>query len=412
MTLNAHPPNPASPAAANGPQPPFLQVEWHDQESAARGWVVIDRLVAGIATGGTRMRPGCTATEVTDLAREMSLKMGIYGIHVGGAKGGIDFDPAHPDAPAVRRRFVQAVRPLLESCWVTAGDLGTPQELLDTAFAEAGVGNSSLHAALIRAADPAQARARVAAAFSERVDGLVLADLVGGYGVAESALAGLEELGITPSGATAVIQGFGAMGGSTALYLSRAGVKVIGIADAAGLVLNTERGLDVERLLQTRSRNGGIDRSALRADDREAPGGDWLSMDADLLVPAAASYVITAGNCGDITARLIAEAANVATSAEAEQLLLERGTVVIPDFIANTGAAAGAWWVILGQVDGPAAACERLSGQVRPLVKQLTATAAREGTSLRTEAISAARARIAELSAEYGSVVPERDLYS
>ena len=68
--------------------------EWHDQASGARGWFVIDRLVGGMCSGGIRMRPGVTVDEVTQLARTMSHKMAILDIPYGGAKSGIDWDPA------------------------------------------------------------------------------------------------------------------------------------------------------------------------------------------------------------------------------------------------------------------------------------------------------------------------------
>jgi glutamate dehydrogenase (NAD(P)+) len=391
---------------------PFLQVVWTDDQSSARGFVVVDRLTTGIATGGMRMRPGCTLEEVTDLAREMTLKMGAFGIHVGGAKGGIDFDPADVSAADVRIRFLRAVRPLLEHFWVTAGDLGTQQTDLDQAFAQIGLGATSFHAAMVRAPDESQVRARVQQAFGTQMDGLYLSDLIGGFGVAEATLAGLEYLAVPAERATAVVQGFGAMGGSTALYLSRAGVTVVGVTDAQGMILNTARGLDVELLLSARTGGGLIDRSVLREDDEELPGDQWLSQDVDVLVPAAVSYSITADNCDQIRARLVAEAANVPTTAEAEQRLLSRGVVVIPDFLANTGAAAGAWWVILGEVSTPAGACARLSAQIRPLVVRLLGEAMQKQISLRSAAGVFARENAERLGDLYGGVVATGELFT
>lgn len=390
---------------------PYLQVTWRDPVTSARGFVVIDQLVTGIATGGLRMRPGCTLGEVAELAREMTLKMGAFGIHVGGGKGGIDFDPADPRAEGVRERFLQGVRPLLERCWVTAGDLGTNQEQLNETFARVGMGDTSFHAAVVRAPDEVEVRARIRQAFSTQTEGLKLSDLVGGYGVAEAALAALEHKGMPADSATAVVQGFGAMGGSTALYLQRAGVKIVGITDAQGLILNASRGLDVELLLSARTTGGLIDRSVLREDDLERPGDTWLSQDVDLLVPAAVSYVITEDNCDAIRATLVAEAANVPTSPAAEQRLLERGVTVIPDFIANTGAAAGAWWVILGEVVSPVGACSRLSAQIRPLVKDLMSVSDRNGTSVRAEGWRFARENSQRMIDENGGAVAFRDLF-
>ncbi|MGW7517767.1 Glu/Leu/Phe/Val dehydrogenase dimerization domain-containing protein [Streptomyces sp. NPDC054796] len=390
---------------------PFLQVTWRDPHTLARGFVVIDQLVTGIATGGLRMRPGCTLDEVGELAREMTLKMGAFGLPVGGAKGGIDFDPADPRADEVRERFLQGVLPLLERFWVTAGDLGTQQEQLDRSFARIGLGETSFHAAVVRSPVEAEVRDRVRRAFATRTDGLKLSELVGGFGVAEAALAALEHHGTPAGSARAVVQGFGAMGGSTALYLARAGVRITGITDAQGLILNTSRGLDVERMLAARSTGGVVDRSALRDDDIECPGDEWLGQDVDVLVPAAVSYTITADNCDRIRAGLVVEAANVPTTPEAERLLLERGVTVVPDFIANTGAAAGAWWVILGEVVSPAGACGRLSSEIRPLVRGLMSRAESTGTSVRSAGVRFARENSQRMIDECGGAVAFRDLF-
>lgn len=390
---------------------PYLQITWRDNQTSARGFVVIDQLVTGIATGGLRMRPGCTLGEVAELAREMTLKMGAFGIHVGGAKGGIDFDSEDPRAEEVRERFLQGVRPLLERFWVTAGDLGTQQEQLDRAFSRVGIGETSFHAAVVRSGDQAEVRSRIQQAFTTRTDGLLLSELIGGYGVAESALAALEHEDIPAESARAVVQGFGAMGGSTALYLARAGVKIAGITDARGLILNTSRGLDVELLLSARTTGGVIDRSVLREDDLEAPGDEWLDMDVEVLVPAAVGHTITVDNCDRIRGRFVVEAANVPTTPEAEQRLLERGVTVVPDFIANTGAAAGAWWVILGEVVSPAGACARLSEQIRPLVRSLLDRAARSGTSVRTAGVRFAKENSQRMIDEYGGAVAFRELF-
>ncbi|MEU3193476.1 Glu/Leu/Phe/Val dehydrogenase dimerization domain-containing protein [Streptomyces sp. NPDC006992] len=390
---------------------PFLQVMWRDSETTARGYVVIDQLVSGIATGGLRMRPGCTLDEVGALAREMTLKMGAFGIPVGGAKGGIDFDSADPRADGVRERFLQGVRPLLERFWVTAGDLGTQQDELDSAFGRVGLGDTSFHAAMVRAPDEEEARERVRQAFATRTDGLKLSELVGGFGVAEAALAALEHRGIPASSARAVIQGFGTMGGATALYLARAGVKIVGVTDAQGLVRNPSRGVDVEGLLRARSTSGVIDRSALRDDDEVCPGDAWLDQEVDVLVPAAVSYVITEENCHRVTAELVVEAANVPTTPEAEQLLKERGVGVVPDFIANTGAAAGAWWVILGDVVSPSGACGRLASQIRPLVRELMILADETGMSMRAAGVRLAKQNSQRMIGECGAAVAFRDLF-
>lgn len=391
---------------------PLLQVTWNDPDSTATGFVVVDRLICGVATGGLRTRAGCTAEEVGDLASEMSLKTALYGLPVGGAKGGIDYPADAPDVDAVRERFLLAVQPLLDSVWATAGDLGTPQARLDAVFAGAGLGDSSMRAPLQRSADPEGEAERVRAMFAQTEDGLLMSDMVGGYGVAESVLEAMIPLQLEPTATRAVVQGFGAMGGSTALYLHRAGVKVVGLVDAHGVVLNTTRGLDVPTLLAGRQPGGAIDRSLLRADDCEAPAHTWLDIDAEVLVPAAVSYTIDVDNCDRVRARLIAEAANVPVTPAAEQRLIDRGVVVVPDFVANAGAAAWAWWVMFDLVHDPADSRAMLSAHVRPVVASLMQAWSMGQPSLRVTAREMAERNLAIAEAKYGGVSPTMPLFT
>jgi glutamate dehydrogenase (NAD(P)+) len=391
---------------------PLLEVTWHDPESSATGYVVVDRLICGIATGGLRTRAGCTQREVSDLAAEMSLKTALYGLPVGGAKGGIDYPADAPDVDQVRERFLLAVKPLLDTVWTTAGDLGTPQARLDRVFEQAGLGTSSMRAPLMRTDDPAGEAARVGALFADVDEGLQMSDLIGGYGVAESVLQAMLPLQLEPASTRAVVQGFGAMGGSTALYLHKAGVKVVALVDAKGVVVNTSRGLDVPALLAGRLPGGVIDRTLLRLDDTEAPASAWLDIDTDVLVPAAVSYTIDEHNCDDVSARLIAEAANCSITAAAEQRLIDRGVVVVPDFVANAGAAAWAWWVMFGSVTGPADARDLLSAHIRPVVATLMQAWGTGQSSLRTTAREIAERNLAIAEATYGGVTPIMPLFT
>ncbi len=392
---------------ARGRSEPFLRVIWTDSVTGASGYVVIDRLVGSIATGGTRMRSGCTLEEVEDLARGMSYKTGVLNLPVGGAKGGIDYDPFADGAREVLGRFVKAVRPLLDQYWVTAEDLGVPQPLLDAVFDEAGLG-MSLHAALVRSAEPDRTLERVREAFTTDVEGIPMPDVIGGFGVAEAACAAIENLGLEPTKIRAFVQGFGSMGGSSARYLVRQGVRVVGVADANGVVANPD-GLDVERLLRARTEYGGIDRSALGPADKELALEEWLSVEAEVLVPAAISYAITPENCDRVDATVIVEAANVPVTEGAEQRLLERGVAVIPDFIANAGAVGWAWWTLFGDVSAdPQEAFDKLSAEMRSVVGELMESWARGEGSPRQAAKVLAERNLDEFAHEYGEAESSR----
>lgn len=382
---------------------PYLRVTWSDSDSSATGYAVVDRLVAGMATGGLRMRPGCTLAEVEDLAREMTLKTACYRIPVGGAKGGIDYPADAPDADAVRERYVLAMRPMLDSIWTTAGDLGTPQDRLDAVFTRLGLGPSSLRAGLLRSPDPERSQEHVRRMFALVDDGLSMPSLIGGYGVAQAGLAGLEVLGIEADGARSVVQGFGAMGGSSALYLHRAGVLVVAVADALGVVANPA-GLDVPDLLARRSTSGVVDREGLGPADAELPGKAWIDIESELTVPAASSYCVTDQNADRLRTRLVVEAANVPVTAAAEERLGRRGIPVVPDFVANAGAAAWAWWAVFGLVTDADDSRAMVARHVRPLVHAAMDPWLADQTPPRATATAIAWQHKAELTDRFGEV--------
>jgi glutamate dehydrogenase (NAD(P)+) len=331
---------------------PMLRVEWTDPVTSRKGYLVIDRLVGGIAGGGTRVRAGLTLTEIERPARTMSYKCGAMNLASGGAKGGIDCDPHSPEMRDMLTRFVTAMTPLLDTYWATAEDYGITQSELDSVFKDVGLG-MSVHAALKKIGDEDAAMDRVVRGLAVDVEGIGLADVIGGYGVAEAAVAAMPQLGLTAGSTRAVVQGFGSMGGASARYLGRLGVKVVGIIDGNGCIVNQD-GLDVEALLSARNELGEVDRTALREADSTLPLAEWLSIPAEIIVPAAVPDCIRADNCDQVTARLIVEAANIPTTEEAQALLHERGVVVIPDFVANSGANSWWWWTLSGVIGASA----------------------------------------------------------
>jgi glutamate dehydrogenase (NAD(P)+) len=382
-----------------------MTVVWHDPVSGRPGYLVIDRLIDGVSGGGLRMRSGCTLEEVADLARAMSLKEAVAytpgdnHTAFGGAKGGIDCDPYDPDAAGVLRRYLEAMRPFLERHWATGEDFGLQQETIDRAAVEAGL-RSSIEAALLHVDDPDAALRRLRQGFAVDVDGISLGEIVGGYGVAEAALVALERLGLAPAATRAVVQGFGSMGGATARYLARAGVRVVGIADRDGLISNPA-GLDVERLLRARDDHGAIDRGALGPRDEQRPAADWLALDAELLVPAAVSYVIGVEEAERLSAHVIVEAANVATLPEAELPLARRGVVVVPDFVANLATNAWWWWTVFGDIP-PARdpALAKIAATMRRLVGELLDRAETDGILPREAATAIATENLEQLAAD------------
>lgn len=385
----------------------LLEITWTDPVTGRKGYVVIDTLVRGLASGGLRLREGCSLAEVRGLAQGMTRKEAlVYDpadryLPLGGGKGGIDLDPADPQATEVLRRFLAAVLPVVREQWNTGEDFGLRQETIDKVAADLGL-PSTVEAVFATLDDAPAARERLATAFADIVGGISLGDLVGGYGVAQAAVVAAERQGIAAGEATAVVQGFGSIGGAAARYLAEAGVKVIAVADREGLVRD-DRGLDVEALLAARDGLGVIARDRLpegvELDHRDA----WLEVPCDLLVPAAMSYVIGPEDVDRIQARIVVEGANMPTLPEAEAALLARGIPVVPDFLANVMTNAWWWWVVFGDVAPTAASSyDKIRTVMRRLVTEVGDAADASGRTLRECALELTARNSAALRERFG----------
>jgi glutamate dehydrogenase (NAD(P)+) len=375
-------------------QNPLLRITWTDPVTGKNGYLVVQNLVAGLATGGTRMRAGCTLAEVEELARGMARKTAVFNLPVGGAKGGIDCDPRDPRARGVLTRFLQAMRPWAKEHWVTAEDLGTPQHLIDEVFSELGM-HQSYYAAISRAPDVESTLRRIRAGLNAPVPGgLLLGDVVGGYGVAQCCLGAVHARRWDLERTTVAVQGMGTMGGSAAYYLHEAGMKVVAAADAAGTLYDPS-GLDVPALLEARDRFGEVDRGQVPARVQQLPREAVVTADVDVLIPAAVSFAITPREAADVKARLLVEAANTPVTPEAEAVLAWRGIPVIPDFVANAGAAAWAWWLLLGRVDAdPVRSFQVLKEEMQAKVPLLLAAWEEEGITPREAALRLAQQQV------------------
>ncbi len=292
--------------------PPEIAFEWNDPLSPARGWLIINSLKGGAAGGGTRMRTGLNRDEVTFLAKAMELKFALAGPPIGGAKSGIDFDPADPRKREVLGRWFQAIRTELKTRYGTAGDLNV-SEATDVmpVCREIGIGHPQLGVlaghfglegeALDRRCDLMRSGLDMTvppeyglAGRPARVFGLVT-----GYSVACSALRLLERQDRSPGDTRVLLQGFGAVGGAAALYMARAGFRIVGICDAEDALLATDgmASAEIEQLLLDRGGNrlpGDVKSGA------EIRRRQFWDTPADVFVAAAASGTIDEARLGHL----------------------------------------------------------------------------------------------------------------
>lgn len=340
---------------------PEVVFEWKDTLTDAEGWVVINSLRGGAAGGGTRMRKGLDKREVESLAKTMEVKFTVSGPAIGGAKSGINFDPADPRKKEVLARWYQAVIPLLKNYYGTGGDLNVDEihEVIPMTEAcglwhpQEGVINGHFKS---RENDKikqiGQLRYGVAKVIEDKnfspdlSKKYVVADMITGYGVAVSIAHYYSIYGGDLKGKKAIVQGFGNVGAAAAFYLTQMGAKVVGIIDRVGGLIN-EQGFSMEemtKLFNDRAQNTLVAQKLIPF--AEINESIWQTS-ADIFVPAAASRLVTKDQVEKMMASglsLIACGANVPF---ADQEIFfgpisdfaDDHLSIIPDFIANCGMA-------------------------------------------------------------------------
>ena len=340
---------------------PEIVFEWHDAETTAKGWVVINSLRGGAAGGGTRMRKGLDRREVESLAKTMEVKFSVSGPAIGGAKSGIDFDPADPRKEGVLRRWFKAVTPLLKTYYGTGGDLNVDEvhevipitESYGLWHPQEGVVNGHFQPSESeRIQKVGQLRLGVAKVVEDPrytpdpQRKYLVADLITGWGVAESVLHYYRIYGGQVAGKRVIVQGWGNVGSTAAYYLAQAGARVVGIIDREGGLMNVE-GFSFEEIRDLFiAKQGNKLVSPRMMSFAEIDQRIW-SMGAEVFLPCAASRLVTRAQVEQLVAaglEVVSSGANV-PFADSEIFygpIYERAdaqVAVIPDFIANCGMA-------------------------------------------------------------------------
>ncbi|UAB82474.1 Glu/Leu/Phe/Val dehydrogenase [Marixanthomonas sp. SCSIO 43207] len=340
---------------------PEIVFHWNDPETEAEGWTVINSLRGGAAGGGTRMREGLDKNEVLSLAKTMEVKFTISGPPIGGAKSGINFDPADPRKKGVLERWYKAVSPLLKAYYGTGGDLNVdeihevipiteesgvwhPQEGVFTGHftpTEADKINriGQLRQGVIKVLENNTYSPDVMRKYT-------VADMITGYGVAEAVRHYYDIYGGSVEGKKAIVQGFGNVGAAAAYYLAQMGAKVVGIIDRAGGIINEEGYTfeEIKQLFLTKKGNTLVADSMLSFD--EMNDRIW-TLEAEIFAPCAASRLITKDQISQMIEsglEVISCGANV-PFADTEIFFgpimeyTDERVSLIPDFISNCGMA-------------------------------------------------------------------------
>jgi glutamate dehydrogenase (NAD(P)+) len=357
------------------------------------GWRVQHDSSRGPRKGGIRFHPDLDADEVKALAAMMTFKTAIADLPFGGAKGGVRCDPTKlslAELERLTRRYSYAISPIVGPDQdVPAPDINTDARvmawLMDTLSMTTGAFMPGVVTGKPLSVGGSKAHSGATSA------GVVVCvrDVFG-------------QLGLPLTGRRVVIQGFGKVGGPLAFLLSSAGMRVTGVSDIGGAVIN-EGGLDVSALsdhvveYQTVAGFGG--------GDPIDPDELW-EIPCELFVPAALGEVITGDVARRIGAQVIVEAANGPTTSEAEPILVERGIVVVPDILANAGGVTASYFEWAQSKQGYAwdeeTVAERLRTKMDSAFGTVWARGEQLGVSLRRAAFVVALERVAEAIAARG----------
>lgn len=317
--------------------------------AGATGIVVLDNLRLGPAIGGVRMTPTVTVEEVARLARAMTIKNAVAGLPHGGGKSGIRVGaPLDPAArQSVIRAFAHAIRDVVD--YIPGPDVGTDETAMAWIRDETGR-SVGLPGAL---------------------GGIPLNEFgATGYGVAKCAEALAAAGRLELAGARVAVQGFGAVGRGAALELSRLGARIVAVSDVTGAVRD-EDGLDIDALVAFQQ----VGPIAEYHDAKRMERDQVLTVDCDILIPAAHGDVVHGGNVGAVRARTVLQGANLPVTAEAEVVLARRGVLSVPDVIANAGGVICAAAEYRGRTRAEAFTeiAERITGNTGELLDRMTA---------------------------------------
>jgi glutamate dehydrogenase (NAD(P)+) len=298
------------------------------------GYRVLYNTSRGPAKGGIRFDMQVNLDEVTALAAWMTWKCAVVNLPFGGAKGGVICDPStmsNGELERLTRRYTAAIIEVLgPDSDVPAPDVNTNERvmawIMDT---------YSMHK-----------RHTVTAVVTGKP-----VEMGGSLGRREATGRGcmlvtrqaLAKLGMPMQGARVAVQGFGNVGSVAADLLQKEGAKIIAVSDKSGGIHNPD-GLDVTDMLAYVKQNKllkGYPKGTAVTNE------ELLTLECEVLVPAALENVITSKNARDIKAKIICEGANGPTSAEADAILEEKGIYVIPDILANAGGVTVSYfeWV-------------------------------------------------------------------
>lgn len=288
----------------------------------------------GPMKGGFRYHPDVNLDEVRSLATLMTWKTAVVNLPYGGAKGGVGVDPrclSHRELERLTRKFIDQIHDIIGPREdIPAPDMGTNHETMAWIRSQWERYNGF---------NPACVTGKPVEAY-----GAEGREEATGRGVGILAFKLMGRLMRKPKETRVAIQGFGNVGSHAAKFLHESEFKVVAVSDISGAYYR-ETGLDIAKMLRYAMDHQGTLEGYTEAD--KITNDQLLELGVELLVPAALGGVITKQNAHRIKANVIIEGANAPTDPDADQILHDRGVVVLPDILANAGGVTVSYfeWV-------------------------------------------------------------------
>ena len=346
--------------------------------AVVRGYRVQHSTTRGPTKGGIRYHAEVSLDEVRALAEAMSYKTAVAGLPFGGAKGGVAIDPrtlSPGERERLTRRFIEQLAPNIgPHVDVPAPDAGTDAQTMEWIVDE--YGRHAAHSLAVVTGKPVT------------LGGAVAREEATGRGLRVVTEAAAADRGIDLEGARVVVQGMGNVGGHAARLLADAGARIVGIADVSASLFNPT-GFDMDAVRRHLAVTGDLDGYAAPGVETVAPE-DFMGLECDVLVPAALSGALHAGNAADVQAQLVVEGANLPTTPAADSILARRGVTVVPDLLANAGGVTVSYFEWKQNVTQQPCSAEAMRARLRTMMRQayrsVREVASEHGTTLRTAA--------------------------
>jgi len=298
------------------------------------GYRVQHNTSRGPGKGGVRFHQAVTLSEVMALSAWMSVKNAAVNLPFGGAKGGIRVDPqtlSRGELERLTRRYTSEIGIVIGPTKdIPAPDVNTNEQIMAWMMDTYAMNEGATVSGVVTGKPIA-------------LGGSLGRKEATGRGVFTVGQEAAQHIGLDISKARIAVQGFGNVGGVAAKLFAQAGAKVVAVQDHGGTIYQAT-GLDVPALLRHVAEHGSVK----GFDAAETPpDAQFWGVDCDILIPAALEQQITAANAHQIQARMVIEGANGPTTPEADDILHERGILVVPDVIANAGGVTVSYfeWV-------------------------------------------------------------------